>query len=88
MPRILKNMPTTPAGDLLRQSRAANLERIRAGNGKPPNYAVAEQHAARALALRLQAHETDADHQDAEWANDTVPHADMVAFLRTYPSIP
>lgn len=79
---------TLSIATLLQQSRAANLDRIRAGNRTPPNYQAAEAHAANALELRELAHATDPQHLDREWKNDTVPHAQMVEFLRTYPSIP
>lgn len=74
--------------ECLRASRAANDDRLRASNGKPPNYAIAEGHAARALQLREQAHEQDPEHVDPEWASDKAPHDTVVAFLRKYPSIP
>lgn len=73
---------------LLRQSRAENLSRVRLGNAKPPNYPQAEAHAANALRLREWAHELDPEHGDPEWKNDTVPHHEMVAFLKAYPGIP
>lgn len=76
-----------PVAVLLQQSRQANLDRLRAGNAKPPNYQLAEQHAARALELRLQAHDIDPQHADSEWANDKAPHDQVVGFLRKYPSI-
>lgn len=74
--------------DLLRLSRAENLMRLRFGNRRQANYVVAEQHAKAALELRLQAHEADPDHIDAEWQNDTVPHQQMVEFLTQYADIP
>lgn len=79
--------PPTVA-ELLRRSRAANEARIRAGNSKPPAYKIAEQHAAQALALREQADQLDPEHADPEWAKDKAPHAEVMAFLMKYPTIP
>lgn len=87
MPKA-KPVDSPAAGDALRQSRAANYDRLRAGNALPPNYALAERHAARALDLRLKAHEADPKHVDPEWLNDTAPHEDLVAFLTTYGTLP
>lgn len=74
--------------DALRHSRTANLERLRAGNKRTANYKLAERHAAEALELREYAHANDPEHTDPEWANDRVPHNEMVDFLRVYQNIP
>lgn len=77
-----------PVAQWLQQSRAANLARLRSANATPPNYAESEAHAANALSLREAAHTADPDHTDPEWRNDTVPHAEMCAFLAGYSEIP
>lgn len=90
--RILKtSMPEIEGlsvADALRQSRVANLERLRAGNKRTANYSLAERFAATALELREYAHANDPEHTDPEWANDRVPHDQMVDFLRLYPQLP
>ncbi|MEY4385599.1 MAG: hypothetical protein RLY20_882 [Verrucomicrobiota bacterium] len=86
--------PDTPSvAELLAQSRAHHLTKTRLANrriaGKhAPDYGAAEQAAAQALTLRLQAHQLDPDHIDPAWAADVVPHEQIVAFLTAYPSIP
>lgn len=82
--------------DLLTASRQHALQRKRlAGRANKdghithrPNYPAAEQAAAQALKLRLQAHDLDPDHTDPAWSDDPAPHAEIVAFLEAYASIP
>lgn len=78
---------------LLTRSRAHHQRKTELANrfrGKVhvPNYRQAEHEAAQALALRLQAHDLDPNHLDPEWANDKAPHAEIVAFLTKYESLP
>lgn len=88
--------PTAEAvsvSSLLKRSRAHHqrktaLANRRIGKSHVPNYPQAESEAAQALELRLRAHALDPEHTDPEWANDPVPHADIVAFLTRYPRIP
>lgn len=53
-----------------------------------PNYPKAEGYIAEALRLRTEAHALDPDHLDPEWRRDVVPHEELMAFFREYPTIP
>lgn len=75
---------------LLQQSRAKHAEYRKAANPKSPavpNYPIAEQRAAEARSLRLDAHALDPDHLDPAWQHDKVPHARYLAFYDRYPGI-
>ena len=72
---------------LLDASRAAHAEYRQAANSPKPNYPLAEQHVARALDLRLQAHQLDPEHRSTGWKSDTAPHERLVSFYQKYPTI-
>lgn len=77
---------------LLKRSRAHHANKTRYANQKRgsqhvPNYPQAEAEIRDALRLRLEAHELDPTHSDPEWANDTVPHDALIAFMRRYSEI-
>ena len=79
--------------ELLAASRAAHAayqqeQRKTDGKTSLANYALCEQHVARAYETRAQAHAADPDHADAAWQSDTVPHARLMEFYARYPSIP
>jgi len=78
-------------GELLSQSRSAHTQfhvtdAVHLGNG---HWAKGDQVDAaswleKALSLRLEAHAADPQHADPAWAQDKVPHAELVAFYQTY----
>lgn len=92
-PVSIQPVDSPSVSSLLKRSRAhhqrkTELANKRLGKQHVPNYQAAEAEAAKALELRLQAHDLDPDHLDPEWANDPAPHAEIVAFLQKYESIP
>ena len=85
--------------ELLQQSRSAHAEYRRASGRtdkdglvvSAPDYGSAEAHVARALALRLEAHESDPLHADPAWDSEKhlrFHHDALMAFYRAYPQIP
>jgi hypothetical protein len=83
-------MAETDVNRLLEASRSAHAEYRRAANPESgqPNYPLAEQHVARALELRKQAHELDPNHRSSGWASDQAPHERLIKFYESYTSIP
>ena len=73
---------------LLKRSRAHHDAKRKLANKTTPNYPKAEAEIVNALDLRLQAHALDPNHLDPEWANDAIPHDELVTFYERYPLIP
>lgn len=75
------------AAVLLAQSRAAHddYRRCAAKGRKPDGW---QAHLWDALTCREQAHALDPHHTDPAWSDDTVSHAELVAFYRKQLGVP
>jgi len=72
-----QDLPTV--ADLLAQARVAHLDYRRLGNQVSSKEAK-QQAIIKARDLRQRAHDRDPEHTDPSWAEDKVPHGELVRF--------